>query len=90
MGRNFFSVCNLCKVQLMHFRGREGDNMQKFANDHMGHGYRVEVLDDYVDEPPEGYKDVFDDYNAEWLQKLDERRANSKPKRKLANKKEKS
>jgi hypothetical protein len=63
VGRNFFSVCNKCKVQLMHLRGKEGDNMQRFANDHATHKEYTEVYDDYVNEPPEEYKDTFDEYN---------------------------
>lgn len=63
MGRNFQSVCDECKVYLFHLRGKEGDNMQRFAQDHISHKEQTRVLDDYVEEPPESYKDVFDEYN---------------------------
>lgn len=61
MGRNFHSVCHDCKVQLMHFRGKEGQHMQKFEADHLGHN--TEILNDYIKEPSEDYTDVFDKYN---------------------------
>lgn len=60
MGRNFFSVCHDCREQLMHLRGKEGNTMHRFANNHPKHN--VEVLDDYVEEPPENYEDMFDIY----------------------------
>lgn len=63
MGRNFISVCHYCKVQLMHLRSKEGDCMQKFANDHHTHEKSTEVYNDYVSEPPEEYTDVFDKYH---------------------------
>lgn len=49
----------------MHFRGKEGDYMQKFANDHNGHEPSTEIYNDYVSEPPESYTDVFDNYHKE-------------------------
>jgi hypothetical protein len=65
MGRNFVSVCHYCGEQLMHLRGKEGDLMQRFANDHYEHKENTEVLDDYVKEPPESYEDVWDKYHTE-------------------------
>lgn len=65
MGRNIFSVCHKCEVQLMHFRGKEGDFMQRFQNDHADHEGMTEILSDYKFEPPNDYKDVFDDYHTE-------------------------
>jgi hypothetical protein len=50
-------------VQLMHFRSKEGDYMQKFANDHSDHELATAVLNDYVEEPPEDFTDVFEKYH---------------------------
>lgn len=63
MGRNFYSVCNKCRVYTMHYRGQEGRNLHRFADDHNRHKEYTEVLDDYAKEPEEGYKDVFDKYH---------------------------
>lgn len=59
MGRNFFSVCHQCGVSLMHFRGQEGKWMQKFANNHKKHEESTAIYNNYVEEPPEHYADVF-------------------------------
>lgn len=65
MGRNFYSVCHLCGVQLMHFRRKEGELMQRFANDHAAHEGKTEIYSDYIKEPPSNYADVFDRYHAD-------------------------
>lgn len=71
MGRNFYSVCHQCKVSLMHLRGKEGDNMQFFAKVHSDHEKHTEIYNDYVSEPPDDYKDVFDSYNPNFEKELD-------------------
>lgn len=63
MGRNFHSVCHQCKVTLMHFRRKEGDLMQQFAYDHKYHENQTAIYNDYIEEPPEDYTDVFDTYH---------------------------
>lgn len=68
MGRNFISACHTCGVQLMHLRGKEGDHMQKFENDHPKHN--TEIFNDYQNEPPEEYRDVFDIYNPEFDRRI--------------------
>lgn len=63
MGRNVHSVCHYCSVQLMHLRGKESDNMQKFQNDHSEHEKHTQIISDYVEEPPDHYTDMFEKYN---------------------------
>jgi hypothetical protein len=46
----------------MHLRGKEGMTMHQFANAHYNHKDQVEIIDDYVQEPPDDYEDVFDGY----------------------------
>jgi len=70
MGRNIHSVCHFCDVKLMHFRGQESDHMMQFQRDHEDHEKMTEIMCDYVKEPPEYYKDVFDEYNPEFEKKL--------------------
>lgn len=65
MGRNIHSVCHLCEVQLMHLRGKEGSTLHRFLGDHSDHEKMTELYNDYVQEPPEKYKDVFDFYHPE-------------------------
>lgn len=63
MGRNIWSVCHECKSALMHFRGKESDNMQIFQRAHSDHEKMTEIFCDYVKEPPEDYEDLFELYN---------------------------
>jgi hypothetical protein len=63
MGRNFHSLCHACEVQLMHLRGQEGKTLHRFADDHYAHKHMTSVIDDYVQAPPESYKDVYDEYH---------------------------
>jgi hypothetical protein len=63
MGRNIFSVCHECQVQLMHLRGKQNINMMRFQVDHKDHEKMTEILCDYAQEPPADYEDVFDKYN---------------------------
>ena len=61
MGRNILSICDECEVYIFHLRGKEGDLMQKFQNEHSDHEKSTRIVSDYVDEQPEHYKDVTDD-----------------------------
>lgn len=65
MGRNIHSICHFCNVQLMHLRGKESDNMMRFQSDHEEHEKHTQIVCDYVEEPPDHYTDVFDDYNTQ-------------------------
>lgn len=69
MGRNIYSVCHECEVSLMHLRGKENVNMQRFQNDHSDHEGMTEIISDYKFEPSEDYKDVFDEYNPDFEKK---------------------
>lgn len=60
MGRNFHAVCHECEVQLMMLRGKEAE-LHQFMNEHSDHEKMTEVYNDYVEEPPEKYEDIFDD-----------------------------
>lgn len=66
MGRNLVSVCDECEVQLMYLRGKESPNIMRFYRDHQQHEKSVRTISDYVEEPPEKYRDVFDDYNPQF------------------------
>lgn len=64
MGRNILSICDECKVSIFHLRGKESDFMQQFQEDHIKHEKKTRIVSDYVEEEPEGYKDVTESYNA--------------------------
>lgn len=78
MGRNIFSVCHECKMQLMHLRGDEGTNMQAFQDAHRDHESSTEIFSDYVKEPPEDYEDLFELYYDDQFKKLATKQANKK------------
>lgn len=61
MGRNILSICDECREYIFHFRGKEGELMQKFQNLHADHEKRTRIVSDYVEVQPDDYSDVTDD-----------------------------
>jgi hypothetical protein len=61
-GASLETLHNLLK---MHLRGKEGETLHWFADDHYSHRRKTEVLDDYVKEPPSDYIDVYGMYHKE-------------------------
>lgn len=65
MGRNILSICDECKVYLFHLRGHEGDHMQAFQKKHANHEKRTRIVSDYVEEQPDDYVDVTDEFEVD-------------------------